>query len=107
MSLVAFCQTMGGTLFLTFSETIFSHGLIDGLKKYAPAVDFQAVTTAGATGLRNFVKPEEVLGVLKAYNLSIDRNFYLAAGGAAGTFLFCWGMGWHSVKKEKTVNPAA
>lgn len=107
MSIIAFCQTFGGTLFLSFAQTIFSRSLVEGLKKFAPTVNSQAVITAGASAIRQVVKPEEVLGVLEAYNLGINRNFYLAAGGSAGTFVFCWGMGWYHIKKKKVVTPAA
>jgi hypothetical protein len=100
MSLVAFCQTMGGTLFLAFAQTIFSRSLVDGLKKFAPTVNAQVVIAAGASAIREVVKPEELQGVLQAYNLGIDRNFYLAASASALTFVFCWGMGWYSVKKK-------
>lgn len=107
MSLVAFTQTFGGTIFLTFAQTIFSRSLLDGLKRFAPTVNAQAVVIAGASAIRQVVRPDEVEGVLKAYNLGINRNFYLAAGASVGTFVFCWGMGWHSVKKKKIVTPEA
>jgi hypothetical protein len=107
MSLFSFCQTFGGALFLTFAQTIFSHSLVDGLQKYAPTVDASAVIAAGASAIRQVVKPDEVEGVLEAYNLGINHNFYLAAGTAAATFVFCWGMGWHSIKKKKVVTPEA
>ena len=107
MSLVTFCQTFGGTLFLTFAQTIFNHSLAEGLDKFAPTVNPQEVINAGASAIRQVVKPEEVEGVLKAYNLGFDRNFYLSAGAALGTFIFCWGMGWHSIKKKKVVSEAA
>lgn len=101
MSLVVFSQTFGGTIFLTIAETIFSHGLISGLEKYAPTVDVQTVVAAGATAIREVVKPEEVAGVLEAYNLAINHDFYLAAGAALGILVCCWGMGWHSIKEKK------
>ena len=107
MSLVAFSQTFGGTIFLTFAQTIFSRSLVDGLKTFAPTVDAQAVIVAGASGIRKVVKPDQVEGVVEAYNLVINRNFYLATGASIGTFVFCWGMGWRSVKKKKVVAPEA
>ncbi|KAH8784717.1 efflux pump [Hyaloscypha finlandica] len=107
MSLVAFSQNFGGTIFLTFAQTIFSRSLIDGLKDYAPTVDAQAVIIAGASAIKRVVKPDQVQGVLEAYNLGVNRNFYLAAGASAGTFVFCWGMGWQSVKQKRIVTPEA
>jgi hypothetical protein len=107
MSLVVFSQTFGGTLFLTFAQTIFSHSLISGLKKYAPTVDPHTVITAGVTSIRKVLKPEEIVGVVDAYNLAINHEFYLAAGASVGAFLFSWGIGWHSIKKKKTAAPEA
>jgi hypothetical protein len=103
MSLVVFTQMFGGTLFLAFAQTIFSRGLSTGLAKYAPTVNVRTVVEAGATGIKNVVKPEEVTGVLKAYNLAINHDFYLAAGSAVAFFACSWGMGWHSIKKKKEV----
>jgi hypothetical protein len=105
MSLVAFNQTFGGSVFLTFAQTIFSHSLVDGLKKFAPRVDAQAVIIAGASAIREIVEPDQVKGVVEAYNLGINRNFYLAAGASVGTFVSCWGMVWYSVKKKTVVTP--
>jgi membrane-bound metal-dependent hydrolase YbcI (DUF457 family) len=107
VSLAIFSQTFGGALFLAFAQTIFSHSLIAGLQKYASTVDRQAVVAAGATAIRKVVKSDEVAGVLQAYNLAINHNFYLAAGAAVGMFVSSWGMGWISIKKKKVVGPDA
>jgi hypothetical protein len=107
MALVGFSQTFGGTLFLTFAQTIFGRSLVAGLEEHAPTVDVQTIVAAGATSIRQVVKPEEVVGVLQAYNGAINHNFYLSAGAAVGSFVFCWGMGWHKVSKKKTVTPEA
>ena len=103
MALIVFTQTFGGTLFLTFAQTIFSHSLVNGLKEYAPTVDVQTVLTAGASAIRQVVKPEEVMGVLQAYNKAINHNFYLSASASVATFAFCWGMGWHKISKKRAV----
>lgn len=92
-------------MFLAFAQTIFSHGLVTGLKKYAPTVDAQAVVTAGATAIGKVAKPDEIAGVLESYNLAINHIFYLSAGASVAMFACCWGMGWHSVKKKKEVAP--
>jgi hypothetical protein len=107
MSLAVFSQTFGGAMFLSFAQTIFSHGLVVGLKEYAPTVDAQTVVTTGATAIRNVIKAEEVAGVVEAYNLAINHNFYLGAGAAVAMFVCSWGMGWHSIKKKKVVAPEA
>ena len=107
MSLIAFCQSFGGTLSLSFAQVIFNQSLREGLKRFAPTIDFEAVVAAGASGIREIAKPEEIHGVLQAYNMGIIREFYFAATIAVLLFGLSWGMGWHSVRKTESNSPVA
>ena len=106
-ALVIFSQIFGGALFLTFAETDFSNGLIKALKQFSPNVSPQTVIAAGASAVRQAVPKPEVAGVVLAYNQAIRDTFYLATGSAVVTLVFCWGMGWKSVKEAKVVKPEA
>ncbi|CAI7597832.1 unnamed protein product [Penicillium discolor] len=97
ISLVVFGQTFGGSLFLDFANLVFGSGLRTGLSKYAPTVDTQAVTAAGATGFRDVVSKNNLPGVVKAYSLAVDHTFYLAVGATVCTFVFAFGMGWRKI----------
>jgi hypothetical protein len=101
VSLLVFCQTFGGAIFLAFAQTIFSHGLDSGLAKYAPTVNAESVIEAGATAIRHVVTSEQLPGVLEAYSVAVDHAFYLSTACASAWFCFSWGMGWYSVKKKK------
>ena len=107
MALVIFAQTFGGALFLTFAETDFSNGLTKGLQTFAPDISVETVIAAGASAVREVVPMPELAGVLLAYNQAVRHVFYLAAGAASVTLVFCWGMGWKSVKKARDVNTEA
>ena len=107
MALVIFAQFFGGTLFLTFAETDFTNGLKKAIPIFAPNVSAEAVIAAGASAVRDVVPDAELGGVLMAYNQAVKHTFYLATGAAAATLVFCWGMGWKSVKKAKVVKPEA
>ncbi len=107
MSLVIFSQTFGGAIFLTFAETVFTDGLIKALSNFAPKINAETVINAGATAVKDVVPESSIAGVLLAYNQAISHVFYLAAGAAVGTFVFCWGMGWKSVKKVKVMKQEA
>lgn len=107
MALVIFSQTFGGALFLTFAETDFTNGLTKAMSTSAPNVSVETVIAAGASAVRKVVPKAELAGVLFAYNQAVQHVFYLSAGAAAATLLFCWGMGWKSVKKAKVVKPEA
>jgi hypothetical protein len=93
MALLLFSQLFGGAFFLAVAETIFNASLVSGMSKYAPTVVAQAVVAAGAATVRQVVGPDELEGVLHAYNAAINRDFYLCAGAAVGMLLFAWGMG--------------
>jgi len=107
MSLVAFCQTFGGAMFLSFAQTGFNTGLNEALHEFAPEVSQQAVAAAGATGFRHLLPAASVPGVVHAYSQAINHVFYIAAGAAVASFVASWGIGWKSIKKAKTVKPEA
>lgn len=104
MSILVFSQTFGGAIFLAVAQLIFSHGLISGLEEYAPNVKPEIVINAGATAVRTVVSATDLPAVLQAYMVGIDRVFYLGTAAAGGLFLFSLGMGWKSIKKEKTTD---
>lgn len=101
LTLVVFSQTFGGAIFLAFAQTVLNTGLKNYLPKYAPNVNPETVINAGATGFRAVVPQADLPGVALAYNRSVNDIFYLATASAVATFIFCWGMGWKSVKKAK------
>ena len=107
MALVIFAQTFGGALFLSFAETDFSNSLTKAINTFAPNVSAKAVIDAGASGVRAIVPKPELASVLLAYNQAVQHAFYLAAGSAAVTLVFCWGIGWKSVKKPKVIEAEA
>ena len=86
---------------MTFAETDFSNGLTKAIKVFAPSISAERVIAAGASAVREVVPKPDLPGVLLAYNQAVQHTFYLAAGAAALTLVFCWGMGWKSVKKAK------
>ncbi|KAK9349974.1 putative MFS general substrate transporter [Lipomyces doorenjongii] len=99
-SLVMFCSTLGGAVFLTLANTIFDNSLKSELPNYAPSVNATEVIAAGATGFRDVVTKSQLPGVLKAYGISVDRVFYLTAGAGFACFCFAWGMGWKDLRKK-------
>jgi hypothetical protein len=106
-SSLIFSQTFGGAIFISFAETTFSNGLESAIAALATGIIAQTVIDAGAAALRDVV-PENLLeGVLEAYCQAISHTFYLSAGAAVRAFVFCWGMGWKSVKKAKVMRPEA
>jgi len=100
-SIAIFFNTIGGAIAISVAQNIFSNTLVKELPNYAHNVNVQAVINAGAQGFRSVVSPDEVVGVILAYNKAIVTAFVLsiAVGGMAflSSFLFEWG----SVKGKK------
>lgn len=86
---------------LSIAQTIFSQDIARGLAKFAPNTNAGIVEAAGATGFREVVQSAQVLGVVRAYDSAVTKNFRLAVGCAGATLLCCWGMGWVNIKKEE------
>lgn len=107
MAVLIFTQTFGGSLFLAFSQTAFTSSLGQALKTFAPDVDVRTLLIAGASTIREVVPQGSLNGVLLAYNQALNHVFYITAGAASASFVFCWGMGFKNVKKVKKVTPEA
>lgn len=98
MSLLMFSSTIGGALFLSFANTIFSNSL----RSLLPAsVNLERVLNAGAYGVRNVVPKSELAGVLRAYAKSVDNVFVMCTALAVACFAFSWFMGWDDIREKK------
>lgn len=107
MAVLIFCQTFGGSLFLAVSQTAFTNSLGKALHTFAPSIDVNTLLVAGASAIREVVPRQSLHGVLLAYNQALNNVFYIAAGTAVVTFVFCWGLGWKNVKKVKKATSEA
>lgn len=101
MAICMFSQQLAGSLLVSFGNTILINSLKTLLPKYAPSVDPEMVSTAGATALRDTVPPSILNRVLIAYSKSEDRVYYLAAACGVASFFTAWGMGWKDVRKNR------
>lgn len=100
ITLVAFIQFLGGTIFVTVSQVLLESRLIKGLDGKV-ALDASAISSGGATSLRSEVPAAELPFVLQVYNDSLTDVWYLALALACLIFLSSWGFEWRSVKTDK------
>ncbi|TAQ89674.1 hypothetical protein B7494_g2010 [Chlorociboria aeruginascens] len=103
VAVLIFFQSLGNSVFVSVSNTIFNSSLILLLGQYAPFVNATEVIAAGATGLRSAVMAAQLSGVLLAYNEALTRTFYLSIGLSCVAFFTSWGIGWKSVKKVQPI----
>ena len=100
ISLLQFQSLLGGTIFVTLSQTLLQAKLTSGLAKALPGFDTKSLSNGAATAIRN-VPSDQLSIVLKVYNDSIRSIWYLAIGLAGLALLASFGMEWKSVKAEK------
>ena len=104
---VMFIQLLGGALFVSVSQNVFSNALVKNLLANVPGLNPAVVTRSGATNLLTVVGQGSIDKVLVAYNAAITQTFQIA------TILSCLSlfgailMEWKSVKGKKLEAVAA
>jgi hypothetical protein len=100
-SAVIFFQTLGGALFISVAQNIFSNELVKGILSKIPDMNPAAILQTGATQLTT-VFPKEILPVvIQAYNDAIVKSFYASIAMAILGFFAGLGLEWVSVKGKK------
>jgi EmrB/QacA subfamily drug resistance transporter len=100
-AVVVFTQTLGGSLFVSVSQNVFSNKLVEYVGDYAPGLDPATVLSAGATSIQKII-PSDFLGsVTLAYNDALMQTFLVSAALAAVSIVGSGFMEWRSVKGKK------
>ncbi|TGJ86860.1 hypothetical protein E0Z10_g1867 [Xylaria hypoxylon] len=100
-AVVVFAQTLGGTLFISVSQNIFSNSLVKELATIVPTVDPAEVIAAGATNLQSAFPPELVSGVVLAYNNALTTAYIVGVATAVLSAVASVLIEWKSVKGKK------
>jgi len=76
MALMMLMQQLGGAVFLSVGQNVFSAKLVDRLSGVA-GLDTETIVNTGATDIRKVVPPKELNVVVDAYNHAISRVFLM------------------------------
>lgn len=110
-SLIMFLQTLGGALFVSIAQNIFTNRLLSNLAAKVPSLDPSLVLQTGATNLKNAIiakyDPGILSSVLIAYNKALQQTFYVSVAIAALSVIGSVGMEWKSVKGKKVATAMA
>ncbi|KAI9814735.1 MAG: MFS sugar transporter [Pycnora praestabilis] len=98
---IIFSQTLGGALFISVGQNVFTNKLLDGLKTAVPGLDPAIVLATGATSLKTAIDPKYLPGVLTAYNHALTQAYYVSVALASLNLIGALGMEWKSVKGKK------
>ncbi|KAF2003436.1 MFS general substrate transporter [Amniculicola lignicola CBS 123094] len=106
-AVMMFSQTLGGALFISVGQNVFTNQLIKHLKTAVPDLDSSFVLTVGATELKQRIPASALAGVQAAYNLSLTEVFYVSTATAAVSLLGAAFVEWKSMKGKNIQMAAA
>ncbi|KAI4745414.1 MFS transporter [Aureobasidium sp. EXF-12298] len=100
-AIVMFFQTLGGSLFISVGQNVFTNKLVSGLKAAVPDLDPAIVLRTGATELKSAIGEQYRAGVLRAYNDALTNSYYVAVALATLSIVGSLAVEWKSVKGKK------
>ncbi|KKZ61010.1 hypothetical protein EMCG_04346 [[Emmonsia] crescens] len=102
-----FSQLLGGALFVSVGQNIFTNKLFTGIVTSVPTIDPTIVLREGATSLQ-MVIPEQFLDVVQqVYNTALTQTWYASVAMSALGIIGALGVEWKSVKGKKLHASAA
>lgn len=100
-AIIMFSQTLGGALFISVAQNVFSNRLLIDVSKVVPDLNPEVVISAGATNLKTAIATGDYANVLIAYNLALQSTYYVAVALSALSIFGAVFIEWKSVKGKK------
>jgi hypothetical protein len=93
-------QSIGGAIFVSVANSIFTNHLIKALSTNAPNTSPRQVLAAGSVDLSKHFHGEQLSGILLSYMQSLQVVFLLVTVLAGVATVVSFGTPWISVKKD-------
>lgn len=100
IALVMFCQQLGGAVFVSVGESVFTNQLVKGLRNVA-GISAAVVVNTGATDLRHVVDSSNLHGVLVAYNGALTKTFTVVLAMSCFSIIGALCIEWKNIKPPK------
>lgn len=94
---VMFTQTLGGAVFISVAQNVFTNALLQNLSGIADVIP-QDIVDIGATDLKRLIPGSVLPTVIFAYNDALAAAFYVSAATGALSLLGAVFVQWKSVK---------
>lgn len=101
VAIAMFTQLLGGTLFVSVGQNVFTNKLIVNLADTLPNISAQAVVSSGASNLQKLVQPSDLPALLTAYNGGLAQTFMVSLILSCLTIVGAVSMEWKSIKGRK------
>lgn len=102
ISLLAFVQFLGGSVFVTVCQNLLINKLTAGLVGEIPNFDAASITDQGVTSLRQLVPADYLPLLLNVYNDALRSVWYVGIALSCVALVGVLGLEWKSVKKEES-----
>lgn len=106
-SIITFMQTLGGALFVSVSQNVFTNKLVQYVAEYVPGLDPKIVLATGATSIQHTIDPAQLPGVTRAYNDALTQTFIVFVAMGSLSIFGALAVEWKSVKGKKMEMVAA
>ncbi len=100
-AVIIFLQTLGGALFVSIAENVFTNKLVEYIMAYVPGLNPAIVLATGATSIQSTISPDQLPGVTLAYSDALTKTFLASAALAAISVIGSVFIEWKSVKGKK------
>lgn len=100
VSVMFFMQMLSGAIFVSVGQNVLDTKLVGSLTQLVHGISPEQIVNTGATELREIVPPQDMHGVLVAYNLAIRQAFTVACSIGCLSVLGAVLVRWQSVKKK-------
>ncbi|KAL5354260.1 hypothetical protein ACLOAV_000348 [Pseudogymnoascus australis] len=106
VALIMFTQLLGGAIFVSVGQNVFTNKLVYDTAKHLPGVNPLQIIQTGATELKYLVPPGQLAELLSVYNGALGQAFMVGTILAAMTVVGAVTMEWKSVKGKDPVATA-
>lgn len=100
IALVMFCQQLGGAIFISIGQNVFTNKLVNGLSSIAN-FDPASVVNVGATELRQYVPETSLPQVISSYNFALVSTYRVALAMACLSIIGTAAIEWKNIKPKK------
>lgn len=100
-AIVVFAQTLGGSLFVSVGQSVFTNQLVKSLAAHVPSLNTLIVLASGATNLQKTLPVGDFAGVQLAYSEALTKAFLVTVALSVISVVGCALCPWKSVKGKR------
>ena len=106
-AIILFFQTMGGAIWISAAQSIFTNKLISGVASNAPGVNTGLVLATGATDLRHVFSGADLDGIVEAYMEGLRGGYGICIACTALAVFVSFAPRWESLKGKIKLDAGA